>query len=148
MPSLTAIAYTSVASRPLSARDLDSILVDARSFNQKVGVTGALLHAEGVFFQYFEGPAAGVTEVYNKIKLSDKHKDIRELVHESIDVRKFPAWHMAFAEAPSTALEELTNEYWEIALPELRQQAPSPGLKLLLEFWNSATHRSSDNPRT
>lgn len=142
MPFLTAIAYTSVASRPLSARDLDSILVDARAFNEKVGVTGALLHAEGMFFQYFEGPAAGVTEVYQKIKLSDKHKDIRELVHESIDVRQFAAWHMAFAEAPSTVLEELTNEYWEMTLPGLRRQAPSPGLKLLLEFWNGATHRS------
>lgn len=140
MQFLTAIAYTSVASRPLSAQDLDSILVDARSFNQRVGVTGALLHAGGMFFQYFEGPAAGVTEVYNKIKRSDKHKDIRELVHESVDVRQFAAWHMAFAEAPSTVLEELTNEYWEMTLPELSRQAPSPGLKLLLEFWNSATH--------
>lgn len=139
MPFLTAIAYTSVASHSLSARDLDSILVDARAFNQKVGVTGALLYAEGVFFQYFEGPAAGVTEVYQKIKLSDKHKDIKELVHETVDARQFAAWHMAFAEAPSTVLEELTNEYWEMTLPELRQQAPSPGLKLLLEFWSTAT---------
>ena len=139
MPFLTAIAYTSVATRPLSAVDLDSILVDARSFNQKAGVTGALLHAEGVFFQYFEGPAAGVTEAYHKIKLSGKHKDLRELVHESVDVRQFAAWHMAFAEAPSTILEELANEYWEMTLSELRQQAPSPGLKLLLEFWNNST---------
>lgn len=141
MPSLTAIAYTSVASRPLSATDLDSILVDARSFNRKVGVTGALLHAQGVFFQYFEGPAAGVTEAYNKIKLSGKHKDIRELIHDSVDVRQFATWHMAFAEAPSTVLEELTNEYWEMTLPKLSRQAPSPGLKLLLEFWSSAAHR-------
>lgn len=141
MPHLTAIVYTSVASRQLSAQDLDSILVDARAFNQKAGVTGALLYTSGTFFQYFEGPAAGVTEVYLRIKLSEKHEHIKELFHQSIHTRQFSTWHMAFAQAPSTVLEELTNEYWEMSLPELSgRDAPSPGLKLLLDFWKTATH--------
>lgn len=141
MPHLTAIVYTSVASRPLSARDLDYILVDARAFNQKVGITGALLHQQGTFFQYFEGPPKAVVEAYTRIRISGKHKDLKELLHQSIDARQFSAWHMAFAEAPSTVLEELTNEYWQIELPELsRRQSPSPGLSLLLDFWKTAVH--------
>ena len=154
MKHLAAVVYTSVASRPLSARELDSILVDARSFNQRVQVTGALLHQQGAFFQYFEGPPAAVAEVYLRIKLSSKHKNITELLYQSIDIRQFKAWHMAFAEAPSSVLEELTNEYWEMSLPELRiRQTLSPGLSLLLKFWGDAMHiaplaedERSDNP--
>ncbi len=139
MTDLAAIAYTSRAVRLLDSNALDWILIDARAFNDQVRVTGALLHHQGRFFQYFEGPPGAVARVYARIKASSQHGDLVELLQQPIAARQFGDWHMAFSEAPATVLEELCNEYWEMTLPGLLdRQAPSPGLKLLLDFWEAA----------
>lgn len=142
MQTLTAIAYSSRALYPLDASRLDELLVDARAFNGKVQVTGALLHHDGNFFQYFEGAPASVARVYARIKASGLHDDLTELLNQPIADRQFENWHMAFSEAPATVLEELANEYWGMTLPGLRgRQSRSPGLELLLGFWETATRR-------
>ncbi len=141
MTDFTAIAYTSRAVRRLDTKALDDLLIDARAFNDRVQVTGALLHHQGSFFQYFEGPPGAVARVYARIKASSQHGELIELLHQPIAARQFGNWHMAFSEAPATVLEELANEYWEMTLPGLLdRQAHSPGLKLLLDFWKAAGH--------
>ena len=50
------IAYVSAAVKPLSAEEVDALLLDARAFNLKAGVTGVLLCHKTTFFQFFEGP--------------------------------------------------------------------------------------------
>jgi hypothetical protein len=141
MNDLAAIAYTSKAARPLGVRDLDGLLMDARAFNESAGVSGVLLHHQGTFFQYFEGPPGGVARVYARIRRSSMHEHLAELLNQPTDARQFVQWHMAFAETPLTLLDQLSNEYWAMALPALRaRQTSSPGLKLLLDFWN-ATQR-------
>ena len=55
MHQLRSIAYISSVTRALSDEELERLLVDARSFNESVGVTGVLLYNGNSFFQYFEG---------------------------------------------------------------------------------------------
>jgi Sensors of blue-light using FAD len=141
MNDLAAIAYASKAARPLDSHDLDGLLIDARAFNEKVQVTGALLHHQGAFFQYFEGPPAAVARVYERIKESRAHHHLLELLNQPTDARQFARWHMAFTETPATVLQELGNEIWEMTLPGLHdRQIRSPGLELLLNFWNTVKH--------
>lgn len=141
MEDLTAVAYASIAARALNARDLDALLIDSRSFNERVRVTGALLHHQGAFFQYFEGAPAAVARVYERIKRSSLHRDLTELLNQPIESRQFAHWHMAFCEASPTVLGALSNEYWEMTLPRLHErQARSRGLTLLLDFWEQARH--------
>lgn len=142
---LVAIAYASTAVRPLDAEQIDAILSEARDHNHRAGVTGALLHHEGAFFQYIEGPAEGVEEVYRRIRASRRHGGIVEFLHAPIEARQFPQWYMGFADAPPTLLQRLAGAQWETVVPSLATRAAdSPGLALLLDFWS----RAGAPPRT
>jgi len=138
MLELKAVAYASQATRPMRGRDLEFLLIDARAFNETLQVTGALLHHDGEFFQYLEGPSSSVDRVYQRIRQSGKHHGLRELLNQPVSARQFVRWHMAFTDAPLTTLQALTNEIWAMKLPTLNQaQALSPGLQLLMNFWES-----------
>ena len=140
--SLVAIAYTSTVVRPLDAEQIDAILSEARDYNRRANVTGALLHHAGSFFQYIEGPPESVEDVYGRIRASRRHADIVEFMHGEIDARQFSRWYMAFAEAPPTLMQRLAGSEWDVVLPSLgRRVLPSPGLALLLDFWARAAAR-------
>ena len=134
---LAALAYVSTAVRPLSTEDLEALLVEARDFNQREQVTGALLHHDGSFFQYIEGPPDGLNRVYERIRSSSMHKGLVELIHHRIEKREFSTWHMAFAEAPGSLLQQLAHSQWADTVPSLQDNASSSaGLALLLAFWS------------
>lgn len=137
--NLSAVAYVSTAARALGQEDLDALLIDARDFNMKSLVTGALLFDAGVFFQYFEGPEAGMAEVYDRIKNAKTHHGIIELLNRAIDQRLFAEWHMGFSHAPGTVVQQLANAKWYESVKDLRRSgARSVGMDLLLDFWASA----------
>lgn len=138
MPPLIAVAYVSSAARPFSSNELDALLVDAREFNAGMGVTGALLHQDGSFSQYFEGSESGVGQVYERIKGSRKHQGLIELVREPADQRHFSTWSMGFAESAGSELQAISQAGWHRqrqAASVQDKDSHSPGLRLLLSFW-------------
>jgi Sensors of blue-light using FAD len=140
MTNLMAVVYSSTTVPSLSVRDIDGMLMDARAFNDSVGVTGVLLHHRTTFFQYFEGSPEAVDRVYARIKRSSMHEQLVEHLYQATSARQFVNWQMGFAEPPLTLLDQLCNEQWAMTLPMLRRRSsPSPGLKLLLDFWASAS---------
>ncbi len=144
MLNLQAVAYSSKAARQLGPYNLDELLMDARSFNERLGVTGALLFGGGEFFQYFEGSPSAVATVYARIKRSTLHNDLVELLNQATDARQFFHWHMGFAQPAHTVVQQISNEHWAMALPTVyRKQENSAGLALLLDFW-SAKARDND----
>lgn len=98
--TLDAVVYVSSAVRLLDGPDLEALLVDARAFNEKSDVTGALLYDDGAFFQYFEGPEPEVAEVYERIKRSRLHKGLIELFHRPVEQRQFGSGTWASAGSP------------------------------------------------
>lgn len=139
MEKLTAVVYKSLAVHPLSVSELDHLLINARAFNEKVKVSGALLHHQGTFLQYFEGPPESVERVYARILRSPLHEQLVELLYQPIDTRQFSRWHMGFSEPPLSVLKEIANEMWTMAMPAARAgQTRSPGLQHLLDFWDLA----------
>lgn len=137
MTDLVAIAYRSIATRPLSALELDALLVDARVFNAAVGVTGVLFHHDGRFFQYIEGEAAGMNQVYERIRGARAHQELVELLHGPVTQRQFERWHMGFCQAPESTLQELSNAAWIEAMPITRvSDKASEGVGLALYHWS------------
>ena len=131
-----AVAYVSTAVRRPSTFDLEHLLVDARTFNARVHVTGALLLHDVTFFQYFEGPGDAVREVYERIKISRLHRDIVELLYEEVPARCFDAWHMGFADAPQGTVLALSHAHWGASLEAAESASTqSDGITLLLDFW-------------
>ena len=145
MPSLVAVAYVSSATRRFRPEELDALLLDARAFNAIAGVTGALLHQDGAFFQNFEGPEDGVEQVYSRIKESRRHRGLIELVAAPVDQRHVSTWSMGFAEPVASELQSISQAIWYAQHRAASiQDAPAPGLTLLLSFWQRArTNRGS-----
>ena len=93
---LHSISYTSVASYALSKADLEHLLSTARKRNLEQHVTGVLLHVEGRFMQYLEGPQSGLEEVLTHIKASPLHHHLDIHRMQTIEAREYEAWSMAY----------------------------------------------------
>ena len=73
---------------------LDGILLQARRNNPANDLTGALIARGDLYLQLLEGPAEGVTGIFEKIRRDDRHLNVRLLSSEIVSSRLFPAWTM------------------------------------------------------
>jgi hypothetical protein len=138
MPTLTAIAYVSSATRRLSEAELEDLLLQARTFNREIEVTGVLLHHDGSFFQYFEGPDDAVAQVYERIRQSRLHHTIFELCRGPITQCAFANWQMGFAQTPQSTILKLSHAEWKATAAAIDgTEQPSEGLELLAGYWRT-----------
>lgn len=85
------------ASRPASSlqgRGLELILEQSRKNNPALGITGLLCVAEDLFVQVIEGGRDEVCELFNAIVRDDRHQQVRMLIYEEINERRFGNWTM------------------------------------------------------
>lgn len=145
MPSLEALVYASSATRELAPGEIDALLLDARLFNASVEVTGVLFHGSGRFFQMIEGAPSAIEETFKRIQSAASHRDIRVLMRKPQAERHFSSWHMGFADAPATALQELSQAAWEDAMPLTRTTfETTESIALVLEHWNRWSAESAN----
>ena len=133
---LYAIVYVSTAARPVSLNDLIPLLESARRRNQQEGITGVLLYADQRFMQYLEGPAGGLSRVYDIIKAHPLHYGLIDLVREPIAGREFADWSMAFHMAGAFGKSSPAEQDALLArqLSGLSQRT-SKACSLLSRFW-------------
>jgi hypothetical protein len=106
--SLVRLAYVSaslVTDDSNGRRDIADILLSSRRNNDDSEVTGALLATDHNFSQVIEGEREAVEATYERIARDPRHKDIMLILYESIEVRRFPDWAMAYI-GPSQTAEE------------------------------------------
>jgi Sensors of blue-light using FAD len=109
MTDLSCILYVSSAIRMLSEPEIDPLFERARSRNLEEGVTGILLHFNGNFMQYLEGPLVGLERIYRIIQESSLHSGIEEIIHEPIQRQAFPKWSMAYRRKDFEAFTDPDN---------------------------------------
>ena len=146
--SIHAIAYVSTSKeRSIAPETIDGLLADAREFNLSCGVTGVLLHHDGNFFQYIEGPPEAVKLVYNRILESKSHHGIVEMLNSEVEQRHFSTWAMGFSEATQTELQQISQSTWSEQIRQISNlPTNSPGLILLLGFWERASRTAGLSP--
>lgn len=89
------ISYTSRIYDGMAIPDLEELGKKAFFNNQKLDITGALVHFAGLFFQIIEGSEENIDELFAKIRQDPRHKDILILKTETDVVqRHFPEWSM------------------------------------------------------
>ena len=127
--SLHAIAYVSSASWNLLDEQVERIVSESRRLNALNGITGVLLYCDGNFMQYLEGDAHAVHATFARIRASECHYQVNELMNQPIDAREFGDWSMGFSQpAP--------DEFVEIAAARWKGTSQSgPGAALLSSFW-------------
>ena len=87
--------YCSRAADGVGEADVDRIIASAQRRNPACGVTGLLVFGSGLFFQWLEGPRAGVALVMGLIRNDARHRGIVTLSEsEEVRERLFPEWTM------------------------------------------------------
>lgn len=127
-----AIAYVSSASWNLLQEQLDRIVAESRRLNALNGITGVLLHCDGNFMQYLEGDQDAVMETFARIRASESHYQVNELMNQPIHEREFSDWAMGwFLPTP--------EEFVALAAARWKGTAQTgPGATLLRSFWAGA----------
>ena len=73
---------------------LKEIIEEATRFNKKHDITGALFFHNNVFLQVIEGDCNAVDELFEKIRIDKRHKNVQVIYDNSIQQRHFPGWRM------------------------------------------------------
>lgn len=129
------VVYMSRATRAMSPAALDQLLLVARANNAMLGITGVLLYGDRRFCQYFEGSRSDVANVYARIRESSLHTDLVELENQQIPERRLRKWFMGFRQAPTSLLQQLSQEQWARERPWLQDHcASSQGMQQLFKF--------------
>ena len=112
---LICIAYTSIATVPMSTHDLAELAIKARKSNDLKYITGVLFHNDGKFLQFIEGEEAAAKALLAKIKKDPRHRRIRQIYQFPIQGRAFANWGMALRE-----IDNIEDEYRTVFLDVLR----------------------------
>lgn len=101
------MAYVSAATHAFSSEQLRNLLAAARENNERVGITGLLVHKDGSFLQILEGPEGAVRRLYEQRIMHDtRHARVLRIFGSNVSERSFDTWTMGFVE-PSEALAEM-----------------------------------------
>jgi hypothetical protein len=98
------IIYSSQASHPMTATDLESILADARVGNEAHGITGALVYVDNVFLQILEGEEGALRGLMASIANDTRHHSIKVFHEAEIDAPAFGNWRMAYLSSTPESL--------------------------------------------
>ncbi len=91
---LIRLVYASRSTGALTPADVRDIVRTSQRNNAPLGVTGALLLANGIFLQCLEGDHIAVNAVYHRILLDTRHREPAILQFTEIDQRLCGGWSM------------------------------------------------------
>jgi hypothetical protein len=77
--------------------ELFNLLNHSRQKNARLGITGHLLYADGMFTQCLEGTAASIDGLWQSLMKDPRHDAIRVIDRLAVHDRRFEEWSMAFS---------------------------------------------------
>lgn len=143
---LSTLAYKSRAAVPLGEAELQQLMTAAQARNRAESITGLLIYDAGRFFQWLEGPAAGLSRVWQSIRSDSRHTAIQVVGSSATPVRFFGDWSLKLAQrcapaagtgaasqrdalgAPGALVDQLMYRRAEAAPSLLARLAPSPAV--------------------
>ncbi len=91
------LIYLSTASNnSMSYTELNDLLLKSQKTNREKNISGILLHLDGEFIQVLEGTKKAVLDLFEKIKLDSRHKNIHSFDQKEISKKYFSGYFMAF----------------------------------------------------
>ncbi len=130
------LIYVSSAVTPFSDEELKSLLVNCRSRNTSIEVTGLLLYKDGNFMQLLEGEREVLETLYTKISRDPRHRGLIVLIRQTIAERSFPNWSMGFRDLRNKEVQSLPgyNQFMNTSLDSPTLSAPSQAERLFAVF--------------
>jgi len=103
--SVLQVFYVSQVSGVFGVPQAKRLVGQAQLLNRRSDITGLLTFTGSYFAQFFEGPAATVESLLQRIARDGRHCRFRELRRQHAPRRDFPAWSMALLESPQLESE-------------------------------------------
>ncbi|MDF1748999.1 MAG: BLUF domain-containing protein [Alphaproteobacteria bacterium] len=107
--SVRRLVYFSRSLTGPSDEDISAILETSRHRNKQEGVTGLLLHLQGVFAQVLEGPPKTISAVLDRIKRDPRHNQLTILTDETVSHSVFTDWSMAYVDTDVSNLLKIAG---------------------------------------
>lgn len=104
------IIYLSSATTKFSNDEIMSLLESSRKNNEINEITGLLLYSDGNFLQILEGNKKPLDDLYKKISIDSRHKNIIKVFHGKVPERNYSNWKMGFSTADKSFYKKnITN---------------------------------------
>ncbi len=134
--------YCSMATREMKDADILDILKVAREKNARLEITGLLVYQKRTaeFMQILEGEKQVIFDLFETIKIDERHKRLHLIHEKEIDERCFKGWSMAFAELESinkSKLEGVSDFLEKGYTHELVKKDPSWAAQIMQTFKDS-----------
>jgi hypothetical protein len=134
---LVSVIYVSSGIHLFSDTEIVQILTQARTNNERCGLTGMLLYRDGNFLQVLEGPRPALEATFGRIKLDPRHRGILQMKKNPIAARAFAEWQMAFRDISNESLTAIKgySPFMELSFgDELFRSKPDVAHRMLLQF--------------
>lgn len=92
--NLRYLIYISRPAAKVTQPLLETIVAEARAFNQLNGITGHLIHFDGAFLQYLEGGDTDIKRLYTMIRKDPRHHNVALVAEGQLVRRLFSGWTM------------------------------------------------------
>lgn len=92
MTELNFLLYVSQATDSLSDEAQAGLREKAMLYSQKENVTGVLVYRKGFFMQYIEGQETELLDLFQKLRGTPRHFNVRVLSRGVLDQRLFNNW--------------------------------------------------------
>jgi hypothetical protein len=86
---------------------IDQLVHQSRTWNNSVGITGALVFTERNFVQFIEGPEGAIADLLEKIRADRRHTGMNVIQDATAQDRYFQRWSLAYSGPDSFIDNEL-----------------------------------------
>ena len=107
---LSTLVYRSRAVEPIQHTELQQLIDASQARNKAESITGLLIHEDGCFFQWLEGPTDSLSRVWQSIRNDARHTAIEIVGDAPTPVRFFGDWSLKLAESRTKAGDGLPYE--------------------------------------
>ncbi len=131
------IIYISRAGDSIFEEAIQLMLLQARIFNRRNGITGCLLYHQGYFIQLMEGEKEQLDRLYDRIQEDARHTDVTTLWEGYSEDHLYRAWTMAYHDCLEETEEVRYNERLLEAFYDLAVE--TPGNKKVMKIFREVT---------
>lgn len=133
------LIYASTAAELMDEDSLLDMLEAFRLRNERLGVTGMLLHKGGNFMQMLEGDKEQVLRLFQEISGDPRHRQVTEVLSGEASERQFPNWTMGFFNMDKVPDSPDFGAYFEKAMNAATYPADSKNAFQFITRFNSWT---------
>jgi hypothetical protein len=101
------LIYCSTARDDVDLQECRHIVALSQPNNARLGISGVLLFDSRNFVQWLEGPVNRIEPLYKRIARDPRHANLRLLLREPTQSRRFQRWSMALVAPTSAELREV-----------------------------------------